>query len=352
MAARDRPASDPAPPDNDWRRTTAGFLLGVVAVGVTVNLLSEHGYPALTMITGLGAVFAVAHWLRRYPNSGMQRTVQYTLWALAAGCTAVAAATPGRWTGWLVLAAAGLLAVTVLLKEGLHEAANLLGGAAFVGLGSAAATVGINLMVDHARLMGTAAVILGVSLMAGGVSVLAESHALAGWSTMGLGVAAAVASGGCLLDGRTLLGVAAAAGGLALVGGAIAWLTGSMRVLGATSVTGGLASTAAGFGLLAEGTVLAGASVVAGGIAFLMSGSAWLVGLPGMLASATALLGVAALAAGTAAVFSGYALPGAAMLATGAALTVAGFVHLSRAGITKRWRDAWERWTKDQGSKS
>jgi hypothetical protein len=200
MAARDRPSSDPAPPNNDWRRTTAGFLLGVVAVGVTVNLLSEHGYPALTLITGLGAVFAVAHWLRRYPNSGMQRTVQYTLWALAAGCTAVAAATPGRWTGWLVLAAAGLLAVTVLLKEGLHEAGfgplaegTVLAGASVVVGGVAFLMSGSAWLVGLPGMLASATALLGVAALAAGTAAVFSGYTLPGAAMLATGAALTVA---------------------------------------------------------------------------------------------------------------------------------------------------------------
>lgn len=63
--------------------TTARWLVSVAVVGIAVNLVCNHGIPALTGVAGLATAAAVIGWLRHYPGTDLHRTALYLLWGRA-----------------------------------------------------------------------------------------------------------------------------------------------------------------------------------------------------------------------------------------------------------------------------
>ncbi|MFI5895582.1 hypothetical protein ACIA5D_36360 [Actinoplanes sp. NPDC051513] len=334
-----------------WRGTIAGFVLGTMSVGIVVNLLSDdHGLRALATVTGIGAVFTVADWLRRFPGSKLQRAASILLWMLSAACILLAASVfSWAWSLGLTLAAAALLAVTVLLATTLHTAATLLGGAAAVGFGGTlaglagawlpAGDVGTAVYAGTAVGLGVGTAVLGVVWLRNGAVPIGVLFA---WTT-----ALLATLGLANLAGMepTMIGATAVGLGVALAGLGPPEPQGGAMLFGVATVGLGVAVALLGVRL---GDVLFSAPIAGLGVAVAVLGLAWLQGR-------VALFGAAMIGAGVALAL--FAIPwmlgaaelfGVAMIGAGVAAAMAGMAMLKNAGIMPRLGRWWARITADQ----
>ena len=259
----------------DWRGRIAAYGLSVVAVGIAINLASEHGLPALTAATGVPAVFGIAWWLGRYPGSALQKTVRIVLWSLAATATVLAATQPGRPAVWLTLAATGLLAITVLLTTSLTTAVALLGGATGIGVGIALTMVGVAVLLEGV-LAGAVIAGMGGALLIAAAGLLQGRAALFGAALGGVGVAGITLGVGLLLAGAALFGAALAGAGVALVVFGVGLLRGGTAMSGAALTGLGVAVAVFGVTWLQSGDVLAGVAFIGRGVAIIVAAAAWL----------------------------------------------------------------------------
>jgi len=175
----------------DWHGKLAGLLLGFVAGGMTVNQLTDdYGYRGIMIATVLGAILAVASWLRRLPSrSALSRHSTRLLLLATLAVALVTLLGPATWHGAAIAAAGALTVTAVLIPTDLTTAAKLLTGSGLVGGGVAAIGGGIVGLVDGAVLLGLAVISGGVALMGYGVAVLVGGDALLGVALIGLGVA-------------------------------------------------------------------------------------------------------------------------------------------------------------------
>lgn len=339
----------------DWNARVAGYLLSVVAVGVAINLLSEHGLPALSGVAGLAAVAGIAHWLRQYPGSALQTAIKASLWGAAAFCSAASMFTPLVWAITLTACAVAFLVVTILVAATLDAAATFLFGAAEVGAGCSAAIWGVENMLEGESFSGGALVAAGFAFALAGAAILQGglfrfvASRIIGVIAIGGGVAALVT---CWqnpqwvgdLQSRwafVILGIGVAAIGLdrllkpdRLSKWAHGWLSLAFIVNGSIS--------------LWDGDALFGAATLAGGLAgalLILDDFRY-----GEILSAVAMIGSGAafLAQGVDSLLNGHLLFGVAVIGLGFACGMVGAVQLRRNDARKTIHGWWAGVTKDR----
>ncbi len=253
-----QPSRDRLSASTDPDRALKG-LLGVVALGVAINLLSSAietqpwvWIPPMLFVLAVVTVIPRTGLLRREPHIGTRWTRGL---ALASLLVYLGIAIWGAATAWpllvMIFSSACLWATCVLVTwPALRSQQDLdvvaLGVAALL-VGVAGILVGVAALRDGNTLLGGAVLLTGIAMLLYGVAALRDSDTLLGGAVL-LGVVAML-----------LVGVGALRGGETLLGGAVLAV---------------VAMLLAGVAILRAGETLFGIAMLVGGLAWLLGGVA------------------------------------------------------------------------------
>ena len=345
-------ASNPGP---EWRARLVAPLLGL-AVGMGTNVLSnDAGYRWTAAVFALAGVAAGANWVRGLPPRAPLRRWSARTTLVAALLAGLAALAVPAASGYLVVAAAVLVAGAILTSTDLSNAGHLLGGAALIGLGVSLAGYGWQSLVAGgqrplATIVGGGIAAVGMVLVGSGGAMIGGRSRMVSVGFIGLGTG--MAGGGVLLlvDHQWIGGVAVLGLGIAGLELGVATLAARDRLVGAGLIGAGIVSVGVAVALLITQNWLAGAALIGAALPVIGMGlgTASLLDRARLAGAGLAVIGGEGVAAGTAilVVYRSW-LFGAAMLGLGlaagllgiGALSSAGTFHQIRARVTDLSRD-------------
>lgn len=175
----------------DWRGRLASVLLGTAGGGALINVLSNDYRWRLVAVTfGLGAIVAVASWLRRRPGAPIIRWGIKALLMAALAATVVGVVGPTMVVPWATGAASALTVGAALIPADRGNAMQLLSASTTIGMGTVIGTVGVFALLADIALAGVFGVGVGTGLIALGVSMLSGGPGHAALVVLGATISA------------------------------------------------------------------------------------------------------------------------------------------------------------------
>ncbi|MGI5525287.1 hypothetical protein ACQEUX_30705 [Micromonospora sp. CA-259024] len=325
----------------DWRGRLASTLLGTTGGGLVINILSnDYRWRVVAASLGLGAIVAVAAWLRRRPGTPISRWGIGTMLLAALVATVLAAVGPTSVVPWATGASSALTFGAALVPAGRESAGLLLSASTTIALGTVLSVIGVTALATRNIIPGNFSLGVGAALIAFGMSMLTGGHGYT--SIVGLGAAIAAFGLGLSTAGAVLIGIICVAVGAMIGAAGYAGLADRRHWFGVIGL--GLAAATATGGVV----VLASVSTLVG-IALLIASLACATESLSIMIRSPDLFAVAAIALGAALCVTGFGmflinqralLIGVAMAGAGVSVGYTG-VNVLWQGTTSKRLGAW-----------